>query len=456
MADTSVDGSHGSNVTRRTFVARGAVGAAGLFASLRLGESPSRADVSKTGSIDFPRGFLWGVATAAHQVEGNNVNSDLWLLEHLKPTLFTEPSGDACDHYHRYKDDIALVKRLGFNTYRFSIEWARIEPEKGFFSIAELEHYRRMLAACHEQGLTPMVTFWHFTVPRWFAAIGGWERTGADDLFARYAERAAKHLGDMIGAATTFNEPNIPMVLKWGSLFPKDVLTAAGAMLQQAAHVTGTDHFSDFLLGDANKQRDVMLPAHYRAIAAMKAGPGKYPVGVNIAISDDQAVGADSQRDAKRATLYGPWLEAAAKSDFVGVQTYTRSRVGKDGDLPPEAGVELTQMGYEFWPESLEQTIRYAAQHAKVPVYVTENGIGTEDDTRRIEYTKRALAGVAACLRDKIDVRGYIHWSLMDNFEWNSGYRPKFGLVAVNRDTQERTPKPSAKWLGGIAKRNSF
>jgi beta-glucosidase len=322
--------------------------------------------------------------------------------------------------------------------------------------LAELEHYRRMLAACHEQGLTPMVTFWHFTVPRWFAAIGGWERTGADDLFARYAERAAKHLGDMIGAATTFNEPNIPMVLKWGSLFPKDVLTAAGAMLQQAAHVTGTDHFSGFLLGDANKQRDVMLPAHYRAIAAMKAGPGKYPVGVNIAISDDQAVGTDSQRDVKRATLCGPWLEAAAKSDFVGVQTYTRSRVGKDGDLPPEAGVELTQMGYEFWPESLEQTIRYAAQHAKVPVYVTENGIGTEDDTRRIEYTKRALAGVAACLRDKIDVRGYIHWSLMDNFEWNSGYRPKFGLVAVNRDTQERTPKPSAKWLGGIAKRNSF
>jgi beta-glucosidase len=180
-----------------------------------------------------------------------------------------------------------------------------------------------------------------------------------------------------------------------------------------------------------------MLPAHYQAFAAMKSGPGKYPVGVNIAISDDQPVGADSQRDVKRTALYSPWFEAAAKSDFVGVQTYTRSRVGKDGDLPPETGVELTQMGYEFGPESLEQTIRYAAQQTKVPVYVTENGIGTEDDTRRIEYTRRALAGVAACLRDKIDVRGYIHWSLMDNFEWNSGYRPKFGLIAVNRERSQ-------------------
>jgi len=154
--------------------------------------------------------------------------------------------------------------------------------------------------------------------------------------------------------------------------------------------------------------------------------------------------------------VYGPWLRAAAKSDFIGVQCYTRARVGKDKDLPPEQGVELTQMGYEFWPEALEQTIRYADAQAKVPVYVTENGIGTQDDTRRIEYIRRALAGVRNCLRDGIDVHGYIHWSLLDNFEWVMGYRPKFGLVAVNRETQERTIKPSAAFLGDIAKRNSL
>jgi beta-glucosidase len=149
-------------------------------------------------------------------------------------------------------------------------------------------------------------------------------------------------------------------------------------------------------------------------------------------------------------------MALAAKDDFIGVQTYTRSRVGSKGDLPPEQGVELTQMGYEFWPEALEQTIRYAAERAKVPVYVTENGIGTEDDTRRVEYIKRALAGVQKCLNDRIDVRGYVHWSLMDNFEWIFGYRPTFGIVAVNRDTQERTVKPSARMLGDIARRNAL
>src|SRR5258708_9148788 len=163
----------------------------------------------------FPEKFLWGAATAAHQVEGNNVNSDLWVLEHVKPTLFDEPSLAACDHYHRFEEGIRLLASLGLNTYRFSIEWARIEPERGHFSTAALEHYRRMLAACHENGVTPMVTFYHFSSPRWFAALGGWEKPASVDLFARYSERAPRHLGDLINSATTFNEPNLPMLLRW-------------------------------------------------------------------------------------------------------------------------------------------------------------------------------------------------------------------------------------------------
>jgi beta-glucosidase len=188
----------------------------------------------------------------------------------------------------------------------------------------------------------------------------------------------------------------------------------------------------------------------------MKSGPGKYPVGVNLAMSDDQAVGPGSRRDEKRRMVYGPWLAAAAKSDYIGVQTYTRARVGNELDLPPEPGIELTDMGYEFWPEALEQTIRYAHEQARVPVYVTENGVATENDSRRIEYLRRALVGVQNCLRDGIDVRGYVHWSMLDNFEWIFGYRPKFGLIAVNRETQERTVKPSARYLGEIARRNSL
>ena len=150
------------------------------------------------------------------------------------------------------------------------------------------------------------------------------------------------------------------------------------------------------------------------------------------------------------------FLEAVRGDDFVGVQTYSRQRVGPNGSLPPEEGVELTQMGYEFWPESLEATIREAAAVAQIPIIVTENGIGTTDDTRRVEYIRRAVRGVAKCLRDGIDVRGYTYWSALDNYEWMSGYRPTFGLIAVDRSTQQRAVKPSARLLGEIARANAI
>ena len=428
-----------SHPTRREVLAAASLGAAAL-------------GKAAPASQPFPKGFLWGAATAAHQVEGNNINSDVWVLEHMKPSPFAEPSNDACDHYHLYPGDIRMLADLGFNTYRFSIEWARIEPEEGVFSRAELEHYRQVLLACRERGLKTMVTFYHFTSPRWFAAMGGWENPRSVELFARFCERATRHLGDLIDFGTTFNEPNIPFLIRWMDL--KMDFNGVGAILSGAAKAVGSDRFGTFLFGDPPKLRDNMIAGHFKAMSAVKAA-AKFPVGVNLAISDDQSAGPDSGRDRKRAEVYGPWLQAAAKSDFVGVQTYTRTRVGKDKDLAPGAEVELTQMGYEFWPEALEQTIRYAAAEARVPVYVTENGIGTEDDTRRVEYIRRALAGVKKCLDDRIDVRGYIHWSLLDNFEWIYGYRPKFGLVAVDRATQKRTPKPSAKILGEIARRNS-
>jgi beta-glucosidase len=439
-------------VTRRTFLAAG-LAAAGSMGAVASG---APAEVAPAGRA-FPKGFLWGAATAAHQVEGNNVNSDLWLLEHMKPSMFAEPSGDACDFYHRYEKDAALAASLGLNAFRFSIEWARIEPEPGFYSRAELDHYRRVIGACREHGLSPAVTFWHFTNPRWIAAKGGWENPETADHFVRFCERAAKHLGDLIGTAATFNEPNIPLLLKWMfAAMPQNPMAAIDGMMKAAARSIGAERFSNFVMGDGDRSRDVMLPAHHRALEAIKSGPGTYPVGVTLAITDDQPVGERSRRDEKRESIYGAWLDAAGKSDYVGVQTYSRARVDEKGDMPPEPGAELTQMGYEFWPESLEQTIRYAAGRAKVPVYVTENGVATEDDTRRVEYIRRALGGVQKCLADGVDVRGYFHWSFLDNFEWNYGYRPRFGLVAVNRETFERTVKPSAKLLGSIARANAL
>ena len=195
--------------TRREFLGTGMAAGAALAAGSGR-DLPADTGAAAEGGA-FPKGFLWGAATAAHQVEGNNINSDLWVLEHVKPTLFDEPSARRLRSLSPLSGRHPRCwPRLGLNTYRFSIEWARIEPEQGYFSNAALDHYRRVLAACHEQGLFPMVTFYHFSSPRWFAALGGWEKPAGADLFVRYCERAARHLGDLIGAATTFNEPNLP------------------------------------------------------------------------------------------------------------------------------------------------------------------------------------------------------------------------------------------------------
>ena len=416
------------------------------------------ANGTPAGSNAFPAKFLWGAATAAHQVEGNNINSDNWLLERAPNTMYKEPSGDACDHYHLYEQDINQLADLGFNAYRFSIEWARIEPEKGFFSRAELEHYRRMLEVCHRRGLTSLVTYSHFTLPRWFAYEGAWENPESADLFARYCEKATAHLGDLIGYAATFNEPDIPYLFHWINLpnLPAG-MDLAGIMAAQKGELRkylNAPQLSGFLIGDAEKSRENMMAAHTKAKSAIKSAKN-IPVGLTLAMEDDQPEGPDSRYAEKQADVYGSWLKLAKQDDFVGVQTYTRSRIASKA-LPAPQGAELTQLGYEFYPESLEHTVRFAAKETGVPVIVTENGIATEDDTRRVEYIQRALAGLKRCIDDGIVVRGYIHWSMLDNFEWIFGYTPKFGLIGVDRETQKRTVKPSAVMLGKIAKNNSL
>ena len=406
---------------------------------------------------EFPEGFLWGTATAAHQVEGGNTASDLWLMEMAKPSLFADPSGDACDHYHRYEHDIALLKGLGFNTYRFSIEWARIEPEEGFFSQAALDHYRRMIAACHALHVTPMVTFHHFTAPLWFTRDGGWEDAKSVDRFARYCERAGGALGDLIAYACTINEANIPIMMTMIRNASGDDDARRRQALADAAKACGgkPERFAPYLSGNGHATAANLIAAHrksYDIVKACAAGP----VGITLALNAFQAEpGGETLRDAADQAINAQFLEAAKGDDFVGVQTYTRVRFGETGVLPPPEGSEVTQMGYEFYPEALEATIRQTAKMSGCPVIVTENGIGTEKDEERIAYTTRALKGVTNCLADGIDLRGYIHWSLLDNFEWLYGYGPKFGLVEVDRTSQARKPKPSAYWLGEIARRNA-
>lgn len=401
----------------------------------------------------FPQKFFWGAATAAHQVEGNNINSESWVLEHLPGTIYAEPSGDACDHYHRYPEDIALLAELGFNAYRFSIEWARIEPEEGEFSIAELDHYRRMLACCHENGIQPVVTFHHFTSPRWLLRDGGWLDDQTPGRFARYCEKAVNHIGDMIGAACTLNEPNLAMLLS--KILPFKIEEKAWWNTAAEAFGVAPDRLGLFQFVTQPGMRDVIFDAHRKAVEVLHAGPGDFPVGMTLALIDIQAAeGGDDAAAAVRKEISDSYLDQLSTDDFVGVQTYSRMVVGPDGILPPGPEVERNQMGEEFYPEAIGGTIRHAVKVAGIPVIVTENGLASEDDSRRVEYYRRALHSVAACLQDGIDVRGYFCWSAMDNFEWVSGYGPKFGIIAVDRETQQRTPKESAYWVGDVARKN--
>jgi len=407
----------------------------------------------------FPKDFLWGTATSAHQVEGNNVNCDLWSLEHMPGSVFKEPSGDAIDHFHRYPEDIALLAELGFNSYRFSIEWARVEPEDGFFSVAAFDHYRRMLEICHENNLTPIVTYHHFTTPRWVISQGGWANPETAEKFSRYCGRATQNLGDLIGAVCTINEINIPKM--FANMFSKrqDAGYQYREMISQAAALFGVspESFAPFFFAGTPSGTEVLLSAHYQGATAIRSERGDLPVGLTIAMQDMQAIeGGEETRDKLRGEIQDIWLEAARNDDFVGVQTYSRERYGPEGSLGPEEGVELTQMGYEFWPEALGATLHYADKVAGVPLMVTENGIGTEDDTRRVEYYRRVLACVSKSLADGIDIRGYYAWSAFDNFEWMLGYDPKFGIINVDRTTQVRTVKPSAHMLGKIARANQF
>lgn len=397
--------------------------------------------------------FLWGTAGSAYQIEGGNVASDLWLLEHVRPTLFGTPCGDAADSFHRLDEDLALAANLGLNCHRLSIEWSRVEPEPGEYSRAALDHYRRVLQRCHHHGLAPVVTYNHFTIPRWLAARGGFEEVGAIGDFVRYCEVVTRHLGDLMTLAATFNEPNLALALGWNPRV-RQAQPLASAMLAAAAQRSGSARFSSFLGGDARAMQPILLKAHELARQAIKAGPGDFPVGVTLALMDEQAAGPDSGVERKLQEVWWPWLNAPG--DFIGVQCYSRTRVGADADLPPPPGSELTQSGYEFWPQALEAVLRRVAGFTSKPLYVTENGIATENDERRVAYLRQAIAGMRRCMADGVDVRGYMHWSLLDNWEFTAGYRPRFGLVSVDRETFARTAKPSAHCFAEIVAGRDF
>ncbi|QNQ09834.1 glycoside hydrolase family 1 protein [Sphingomonas alpina] len=432
------------SVSRRAAV----IGGAALTAGALLGAPALAKPLRKV-----PRGFLWGTAISAHQSEGNDVHSDCWLLENLPETVFKEPSGDACDSFNRYEQDFDIARAMGLNCYRFGIEWARIEPERGKFSIAALDHYVRVLEACRARGLLPVLTYNHFTVPLWFAERGGWEAADSAELFARFCERATRSLGSLIGMASPFNEANIHLLgklLRMGAT-PEHVAKRK-AMIAAAAAKTNAPKFSSLLFADPDRIDAHLLDAHAKAYQAIKAGPGDFPVGVTLSTQDFQPVGEQSLAPMIEKMVYGSWWDAVNASDFVGVQTYTRVRLDAKTMVPPPPGTEMTAAGYEYYPPALGNTIRLAAKRTTKPIYVTESGIATDDDTRRVAWIDETLAEIGQCIAEGIDVKSYMYWSLLDNFEWTSGYGQHFGLVAVDRTSFKRSPKASAWYLAKRAK----
>jgi beta-glucosidase len=418
--------------------------------------------------LRFPKGFLWGSATAGHQVEGDNANSDWWEFENRPGTPCKEPSGRAIEHYERYPSDIAMLAGLGLKTYRFGVEWPRIEPAEGEFDEAALDHYRKMVDTCLANKLVPMVTLNHFTLPQWLAHRGAWLAPSTPVFFERFVRRVVHAFGDKVEWYCTINEPGWIAFGGYGGggAFPPGL--------------TGIDNWKT--------ATRALVKAHHLARAAIKEIRPKAMVGLTNAMSEWEA-NAGGMAAVLFAQRMGedPFIEAAADDDFFGVQTYTRNVINMprpagaalnaalavpflekrlmgfarhhaaDSDAFRDTAARKTQMGWEFRPQAVAWTVRRAAALLPgKPILVTEHGVATANDEERVEFITDGLKALHAVIADGIPLRGYYHWSAFDNFEWGQGYGKTFGLIAVDRTTQERTIKPSAKFLGKIARANKL
>lgn len=412
--------------------------------------------------------FMIGAATAAHQVEGNNTHSDYWLMEHMKHSSYAEPSNEAVDHYNRYEEDIGLLVEAGLNAYRFSIEWARIEPREGQFDEAEVEHYRRVLQCCEIHKVTPIVTLHHFSSPAWLITKGGWGKPYVIKAFENYTRYLVSQLGEHMPYICTINEANMGGQLK---KIAADMMKAnrrkegnvqVGVDLDMKKILLGLFEqgrifrcspfgVNVFLNPRSQKAETYVMQAHQAAVSVIRQLCPDCRVGLTLSLFDYQPVGGgEAQAEKLWQEDYGFYLPWIRQDDFLGVQNYSRKRVDRNGALEPELGAPLTQMGYEDYPASIGHVLRKVAESFPGELIVTENGLATDNDSRRCEFVRTAVESVLAAKRDGVPVTGYCYWSLLDNFEWQAGYAKTFGLIAVDRKTQTRYPKGSLKVLGAM------
>jgi len=421
-------------------------------------------------AFQFPQGFLWGTATSAHQVEGNNTNNDWWAWE--QAGRVKEPSGLACDHYRRFREDFDLAKTLGHNAHRFSVEWSRIEPREDEFDEQAIAHYQDVVRALRERGLEPIVTLHHYTNPLWLAAKGGWTNPKVVDHFVRYSRRIAEALGDHVRYWLTLNEPMVYVVMHYldgvGPPGERHVRLVFQVMEHLIRAHAASYHTIHQVAQAHGREAKVSLAKHAQIfVPCRKFWPGDRLVAAlteriyNHRFLD--AVMEGRLRIPGRRTVRIP--EATNTLDFIGMNYYGRQfmRLGsfrrqewwgvRCSTRHHREVTERNCLDWDIYPPGLYEIIHWVVPYRR-PILITENGICTDDDTQRGRFIVHHLGWVSRAIREGVPVIGYLYWSLLDNFEWTHGYAPRFGLVEVDYQTQARRVRQSAWRFAHVCRSN--
>lgn len=401
----------------------------------------------------FPDGFYWGAATASYQVEGNIFNTD-WSKAASEGRV--PPAHRSSDHYNRYKEDFEIAKSLSHNAHRFSLEWARIEPEEGKFDLKEIAHYRDVLNELNKLGLRPYVTIWHFTLPLWFSEKGGFERRDAHKIFKRYAEFVAKELGDLTTGMSTMNEPIVFASNGWlrgtwppfkrFSLTDKVNITNSGKQYDPRP-IKRLTHLFTYMRVVKN-----LAKAHKAAQKAIKKVRPDMDVSVITHIilfhADAKLLNRIIAWFANHHWTYAFMNRVHAYCDSIGLNYYIHKKFGD------AVQYEKTDMDWDIYPEGLYDSLMMLTRYKK-PLFVSEAGIADKNDVHRAAYIKKQVAAMWQAIHDGADVKGHMYWSLLDNYEWALGYEKCFGLVEINYETLERKVRPSAYVYKKIIETNS-
>lgn len=369
--------------------------------------------------------FLWGTATSSYQIEGDNFNSDWWQWEEQGKTK--DKSGKTCDYWNRWREDHGLLSQLGVNSFRLSLEWSRIEPEEGQFSESAIAHYREILQDLKSRNIKTVVTFWHWVSPIWFQGKYGLHKKESRKIFALYGKKIVDELGDLIDISVVINEPMMPLAFGFlNGKFPPGIKCPI-----------------KYWKASRN------LSAAYREIYSYsKEKTPKTPVGITMLYNLFEPMNRFNPIDwvivwmAKKFWNEAFFKRIRKQSDYYGLDYYFHRKLGVFGEKNHKK-IKVNDMNWEIYPQGLKKALKEIWKKYELPIYIMENGLADKDDKYRGQFIKDHVHHISQSIVDGVDVRGYFHWSLMDNYEWLHGYYPRFGLVEIDYETLERKPRNS-------------